>query len=113
MKYFVTKIYEVFPIGTKLYGMKDGNLTEFVVRSFSIHEDDLRENFISYNLRWEREQGNGIVSTFVQPIEGKFANSKTINLHENINTLYETKEECIKAYLESLGVRAEIKITID
>lgn len=103
------KKFSVVPVGTRLYKMLDGKLVEFEIRSFSISMNNLNENYILY-----KAYSNEISGTygFVQPLEGVFEYSKTINGRERIDTLYDTKEECVEAFLKELGVRAEVKLTI-
>ena len=90
--------------------MSEGKLVEFEIREFSIKVNNLNENYILY-----KAYSNKICGThsFVQPLAGKFENTKCINGIPCVDTLSETKEECVESFLKELGVRAEVKLTIE
>ena len=103
------KKFSVVPVGTRLYKMLNGKLVEFEINSISIKVDAHDENYILYGAYTNAVSG---VHRFVQPLEGKFEKANAINGNARIDTLYDTKEECVEAFLKELGVHAKLEIEV-
>lgn len=90
--------------------MHKGQIIQLTIEEVSIRMNSNEENYVFYTA-----DANGVAGLFqfVQPLEGKFINAKSINNRPHVNTLFKTKEECVEAFLKELGVKVEAKIKVE
>ena len=110
MTSFKNYYFNILPVGTTMYKMHQGKILQLTISEVSSRMNSLKENYVFYTAHTDSLRSS---LNFVQPLDGKFVNAKSINGLPLVNTLFETKEECVEAFLNELGVKAEVKIKVE
>lgn len=97
--------FDIVPIGTVLYEVKNDKVIEYVIKEFKVDMNNLGENYILYY--------TDKLCSFVQPLPGKFESASKINNWRHIDVLSTTREEAVERFLNNLGIKACVSLFFD